>query len=169
MGDYSRGPPVSPRLSPVLRQPSDMAAPCHPPAPSGRGRTPPPLSPCLPRGATPPIQPPPPCPLSPPILFFTDSVSTPPLSPRPPVHSGSPELPRAHRIWPQRHHRLVLPVSSACAAIISHWSPASPSPSPPLATGPLVPHRRPLELPRRLRMLPPTVATALLAIDPPLR
>jgi hypothetical protein len=129
-GDCSRGPPVSPHLSPVLRQPSDMAAPRHPPAPFGRGRTPPrsfPAAWCHPADLTPTSVPP----FSPhPILFFNDCASTPPLSAQPPVHSGSPELPRAHRIWPQRHHRLELPVSSARAAIVSHWRPRLTFPFP---------------------------------------
>jgi hypothetical protein len=53
-----------------------------------------------------------------------------PLSPRPSIHSGLPETPRAAGFWLQCHHRPVLPVSSARATIVPHWSPASHSPLP---------------------------------------
>jgi hypothetical protein len=53
----------------------------------------------------------------PPLFFFIGHAST-PLLPRTPVRSGSPELRRPRWIWPQCHHRLVIPVSSACVAIV---------------------------------------------------
>jgi hypothetical protein len=72
-----------------------------------------------------------------------------PFSPRLSVHLGPSEISRAAGFWPQRHRRPILPVSSACAAIVPRWSPPHIPPPPPPATGPLGPRRRPPKLPRR--------------------
>jgi hypothetical protein len=96
------------------------------------------------------------CRRAPPFSSTGCARTPPPLSLRLPVHSSSPKLPRAHRIWLQCCRRLILLVSFACAAFVSRWSPASQSPSPPPVVGPLGPRRRPPELPRFLGTPPPS-------------